>query len=261
MNSQHTGVQSAENQRLIQELVELRGQQVVVAEDSAHSYDELHSEGHLRQQDSFYKWFLSLLEPQSGHSLLDVSCGQGVLLDFAGQAGLKAVGFDLSSSAVSIARRQVPQSLACVADAEQLPYPDAAFDYATNIGSIEHYFHPHWAIAEMARVLRSDGLALVLLPNTFGLLGNILHVWRKGDVYDDGQPLQRYGTVAQWRKLLELNGLQVVRIVKYERARPRTKADLLWYLRRPHKMGRVLLSPLIPLPLASFLVYLCQKAQ
>jgi SAM-dependent methyltransferase len=261
MNSQQTGTQSEENQRLMQELVELRGQQIVLAKDSAHSYDELHGEGHLRQQDSLYRWLLSLLGSSPGQSLLDISCGQGMLLDFAGQADLKAVGLDLSSSAVTIARRQVPPPLACVADAEHLPYPDGAFDYATNIGSIEHYFRPHWAIREMARVLRYDGLALILLPNTFGLLGNIFHVWRKGDVFDDGQPLQRYGTPGQWRRLLELNGLQVVRTMKYERARPRTKDDLRWYLRRPHKLGRVLLAPLIPLNLASFLVYLCHKAQ
>ena len=261
MKSQQIDAQLDENERLMQELVELRGQQIVLAEDSAHSYDELHGEGHLRQQDSFYKWLLDLLEPQPGQLLLDVSCGQGVLLDFAGQAGLQAAGLDLSSSAVTIVRQHVPLPLVCVADAEQLPYPDAGFDYATNIGSIEHYFHPHWAIREMARVLRPDGLALILLPNTFGLLGNILHVWRKGDVFDDGQPLQRYGTPVQWRRLLELNELQVVRIVKYERARPRTREDLLWYARRPHRLGRVLLAPLVPLNLASFLVYLCRRVQ
>ena len=261
MSSQQTGAPPDESQRLIQELVELRGRQIVLAEDSAQSYDELHGEGHLRQQDSFYKWLLSLLGPRPGQSLLDVSCGQGLLLDFAGQASLKVVGMDLSSSAVTIARRQVPPPFVCVADAEHLPYPDATFDYATNIGSIEHYFQPHWAIREMARVLQSDGLALILLPNTFGLLGNILHVWRKGDVFDDGQPLQRYGTPGQWRRLLELNGLQVVRTMKYERARPRTKEDLLWYVRRPHKLARVLLTPFIPLNLASFLVYLCHKTQ
>lgn len=260
MKSQRKSAQPDENERLIQELVELRGPQIVLVEDSAHGYDELHGEGYLRQQDSFYMWLLSLLEPQPGQSLLDVSCGQGALLDFAGQAGLQAVGLDLSPSAVTTAGQQVPPPLLCVADAEQLPYSDTRFDYATNIGSIEHYFRPHWAIREMARVLRPDGLALILLPNTFGLLGNILHVWRKGDVFDDGQPLQRYGTLVQWRKLLESNGLQVVRTVKYERAWPRTRQDLLWYIRRPHRLGRVLLAPLVPLNLASFLVYLCRKA-
>jgi ubiquinone/menaquinone biosynthesis C-methylase UbiE len=260
MNTERTGARLDENERLLRELVELRGQDVVRAGDSARSYDELHGQGHLRQMDSFYKWLLSLLRPGQGQVLLDVSCGQGALLQFAEQAGLRAVGLDLSPGAVSIAHRQAPGAVVSVADAERLPYACDTFDFATNIGSIEHYFHPHWAVHEMARVLRPEGVALILLPNTFGLLGNVFHVWRKGDVFDDGQPLQRYGTPAQWRRLMTSNGLQVVRTVKYERAWPRTRGDLLWYLRRPHKLGRVLLAPLIPLNLASFLVYLCRKA-
>lgn len=249
-----------ENARLIRELVELRGQQVESAVDSARTYDTLHAQGHLRQRASFYKWLLSLLSPQPGQTLLDVSCGQGLLMRFALEAGLKVVGFDLSPSAVQGAARQVPSGLISQANAERLPYPDGVFDLETNIGSIEHYFHPHWAIGEMARVLHPDGLALILLPNTFGLLGNILHVWRKGDVFDDGQPLQRYGTHVQWRKLLELNGLRVTHTLKYEREWPRTWGDLWWYARRPHKLARAVLTPLIPLNLTSFLVYLCRKA-
>jgi ubiquinone/menaquinone biosynthesis C-methylase UbiE len=227
--------------------------------ESSRNYDELHAVGYLRQRDSFYRWLVSLLHARRGQTLLDVSCGQGPLVHFALKAGLRAVGLDLSPSAIAIAARQVPSALISVADAEQLPYADNTFDYATNIGSIEHYFHPHLAVREMARVLHPDGLALILLPNTFGLLGNVLHVWRRGDVFDDGQPLQRYGTYAQWRRLLELNGLYVAKTIKYEREWPRTWEDLLWYMMRPYKLGRALLTPLIPTNLTSHLVFLCRK--
>jgi 2-polyprenyl-3-methyl-5-hydroxy-6-metoxy-1,4-benzoquinol methylase len=249
-----------ENARLLRELVELRAERVDSAADSACNYDELHAAGHLRQRDSFYRWLLSLLRPRPGQTLLEVSCGQGMLVHFSAQAGLRVAGFDLSSSAVAMAAKRAPSALVSQADAERLPYPDNTFDYVTNIGSLEHYFRPHWASLEMARVLRPEGQALILLPNTFGLLGNILHVWRTGDVHDDGQPLQRYGTYAQWRRLLEGNGLHVSRVVKYEREWPRTREDILWYALRPHKLGRVLLTPVIPLNLTSFLIYLCQKA-
>ena len=255
----HNSSRHDENARLLRGLIELRAHRVDSSADSAHRYDHLHAEGYLHQRDSFYKWLLSLLRPQEGHSLLDVSCGQGMLLQFAAEENLSAVGLDLSSTAIASTVRHVPSALTSIADAENLPYADNAFHYITNIGSVEHYFQPQSAVREMARTLRPDGLALILLPNTFGLLGNILHVWRSGDVFDDGQPLQRYGTNAQWRSLLELNGLRIIRIVKYEREWPRTWKDLLWYLRHPPKLGRVLLAPLIPLNLSSFLVYLCQK--
>ncbi len=249
-----------ENAKLMQGLIELRGQRIASAADSARSYDELHAEGHLQQSDSFYRWLLSLLRPRSGQMLLDVSCGGGALLAAASQKGLRVAGLDLSPWAAHTAAMRLSEARIVVADAEQLPYADNMFDYLTNIGSVEHYLHPHRAIREMARVLHPDGLALVLLPNTFGLLGNIFHVWCKGDVFDDGQPVQRYGTRVQWCKLLELNGFRIARIWKYERARPRTWKDLGWYAKHPGRLVRVLLTPFIPLNLASFLVYLCQKS-
>lgn len=250
---------SDENEELMRELIELRGQRVDSIAASALSYDAMHAEGYLRQRDSFYKWIVHLLRPQAGRQLLDVSCGQGMLMHWAMQEGLRVVGFDLSASALSMVAHGVPSALITVADAEHMPFPDNEFDYVTNIGSLEHYFRPDWAVRETARVLRADGVALILLPNAFGLLGNILYVWCKGDVFDDGQPLQRYGTYAQWRRLLELNGLSVVRTVKFERAGPRTWRDLRWFALRPHKLIRVLVTPLIPRNLSSFLVYLCRK--
>lgn len=248
-----------ENERLLSGFVELRGQPIGSAMDSLSAYDVLHDTGYLRQRDSFYKWFLSLLHPRPGRALLDVSCGQGAFLQFAIETGLLATGLDLSPVAVAITANRAPAADTSIADAEQLPYAEGTFDYVTNIGSLEHYFHPHRAVREIVRVLRSDGRALILTPNTFGLLGNILYAWRNGDVFDDGQPLQRYGTRAQWCRLLEQNGLSVERVFKYERAWPRTVNDVCWYVLHPHKLIRPLLSWIIPLNLSSFLVYLCSK--
>ena len=245
---------------LMPSLVEIRRQDLDSIQTSLVAYNSLHGAGHLRQKDSFYKWLVSLLRPSPGRRLLDVSCGQGGMLRFAAKAGLEAFGLDLSTIAAKKARDLNKAAAVNVADAERLPFGNDAFDYVTNIGSVEHYFHPFSAAQEMSRVLKPDGLACVLLPNTFGLLGNILYVWRTGDVFDDGQPLQRYGTPKQWQGLLETNGLRVVRAIKYERAWPRTWADVRWYCLRPHKLARVILSAFIPLNLSSFLVFLCCKA-
>jgi len=249
---------ASENERLLRGLVEIWGQGIATAGDSAHDYEALHAGGHLRQRDSFYKWLLGLLAARPGQSLLDISCGQGALLSFAAQAGLEVTGLDLAGSALVAAAGAVPAGL-CLANAEQLPFTTDSFDLVTNIGSVEHYFRPSLAVREAARVLRPAGLALILLPNTFGLLGNILHVWRTGDVYDDGQPLQRYGTPGQWLRLLEINGLAVQRTIKYEREWPRTWPDVAFYARRPYKLIRAALSAAIPTNLTSFLIYLCRK--
>lgn len=258
MQDTGNGSPAGESERLLRGLVELWGPGIATAGDSAQDYDHLHAQGHLRQRDSFYKWLLGLLHARPGQALLDISCGQGALLSFAARAGLRATGLDLAPSALAAAARQAPAGL-CLGNAERLPFPAGSFDLVTNVGSVEHYFRPAVAVREAARVLRPEGLALILLPNTFGLLGNVLHVWRTGDVFDDGQPLQRYGTHGQWRRLLEMNGLTVQRTVKYEREWPRTWPDLAFYARRPHKLIRAALAAVIPTNLASFLIYLCRK--
>lgn len=249
---------SGESERLLRGLVEIWRQGIATAGDSAQDYDVLHARGHLQQRDSFYKWLLSLLGARPGQKLLDISCGQGALLAFAAQAGLQVTGLDLAASALAAAARLAPTGL-CLGNAERLPFPTDSFDLVTNVGSLEHYFRPAVAVEEAARVLRPQGLALILVPNTFGLLGNVLHVWRTGDVFDDGQPLQRYGTPVQWRRLLEMNGLVVQRTIKYEREWPRTWQDVAFYARRPHKLIRAALSAVIPTNLASFLIYLGQR--
>jgi SAM-dependent methyltransferase len=247
-------------QRLLSQMVEIRHPMINSVEESGAAYDDLHSKGYLRQQDSFYKWLVSLLHPEPGQRLLDISCGQGPLLKFAMDAGLRSVGVDISSIAIRQARTLLAPAIVNVGDAEYLPYVDYSFDYVTNIGSVEHYLHPYLAVQEMHRVLKPTGIACILLPNTFGLLGNILYVWRNGDVFDDGQPLQRYGTCRQWQTLLENNGLQVFHIHKYERVWPRTWQDLIWHMMRPHKLLRAFLTPLIPVNLSSFFVFLCHRS-
>jgi SAM-dependent methyltransferase len=131
----------------------------------------------------------------------------------------------------------------------------------TNIGSVEHYFQPEAAIREMSWVLKPGGKACILLPNGFSLFGNVKYVWQVGDVFDDGQPLQRYNTRLGWHNLLAENGLEPFKTVKYEREWPCTPADYLWYLRRPMKILKLLITPFIPVNLANSIVYLCRPTE
>ena len=241
-------------------MLEIRKEEQPTSGWSKGAYDSIYREVGIRQLDSFYRWILRLLRAQPGRRLLDVACGEGSLLRLATLAGLEAHGLDLSEVAIRIAAREVPAAL-LEADGERLPYADASFDYLTSIGSLEHYLHPLQGVKEMSRVVTPDGLALVLLPNTFSLLGNVWAAFRTGWPVDDGQPIQRYATRRQWQALLEEGGLVVERTVKYERERPTSLADLRWYLSRPKALIRLLLTPFIPLNLASCFVYLCRKVE
>jgi SAM-dependent methyltransferase len=224
---------------------------------SQRAYDQIYHTRAIRHRDSFYRWILHLVQPEPGKRLLDVACGQGVIPHMAAETGVEAHGFDLSIRAV----REGGGSKAglLVANGEHLPYADGRFDYITNIGSLEHYVDPEVGAHEMARVLRPNGVACILLPNTFSLC-NMLYAWRNGRTADDGQPIQRYATQFEWRNLLEANGLVVTSTVKFERVWPTSRVDVAWYLSRPKNIFWLLLTPFLPLNLANSFVYLCHRA-
>ncbi|HLH73510.1 MAG TPA: class I SAM-dependent methyltransferase, partial [Chloroflexota bacterium] len=153
-------------------------------------YNAIYRNAPIQQIDSFYLWALRWADVRKDQRLLDVSCGVARLVEFAWHRGVRSVGIDLATQAIAVARQAGVCGELLVGNAESLPFADASFDRVVNLGSLEHYERPQCAIAEMARVLRPDGRAVILLPNAFGYQ-HVLYVWRHGTVYDDGQPLQR----------------------------------------------------------------------
>lgn len=223
-------------------------------------YNTIYRGAGISQMDSFFIWILRLMNAQGGR-LLDVSCGEGQLLQFAAQRGIEAHGIDISDVAAQMAREK-SGARTLTGNAEELPYATGSFDYLTNIGSLEHYEDMPRAVSEMARVLRVGGTACILLPNTYGKRWNVQHVWRTGDIHDDGQPLQRYGSRGEWHRLLEGGGFIVQRTLGYEgeRANPYTWEDAMRYARRPQRiLSTLYYRATIPVNAASMLIYICTK--
>jgi len=222
------------------------------------AYDDIYTHEGIRQRESFYRWILRVLSPQPGRRLLDVACGGGDLSRLAAAAGLDAYGVDFSAAALRQARQRGGGNFA-VADGQALSFADGQFDYVTSIGSLEHYEDMVQGAREIARMLVPNGLALILLPNTFSILHNVWTALRTGRTEQDDQPVQRYAARYEWQDLLAKGGLRVERTVKYEHEWPVTWADRLWYLRHPKSLIRLLLTPVIPLNWASCFVYLCRR--
>ncbi len=229
--------------------------------DSKTAYDEIYIDEGLSQLPSFYQWFLSRLDIDKVGRLLDVSCGSGEVVQLAKEHGLEAHGIDISFQAAQRARKTTQyKGHICTGAGEALPYADKSFDYITNVGSLEHFLDPAQGVREMTRILRSGGRAFILVPNTFSLSTTIWHAFRTGETSVDQQPIQRYAARADWQRLLEQNGLQVYKTIKYERAWPRRKEDWKYYILRPKEFLRLLATPLIPLNLAFCFIFFCKKA-
>jgi SAM-dependent methyltransferase len=242
-------------------LIEIWHSQIRRPGESQRAYDAIYGDEGIRLLDSFYLWILKLVNPRPGGRFLDVSCGQGALVGFARRTGAESYGLDFSNVAIRRASDDIQHPCFIVGNGARLPYPDQCFDYVTCIGSLEHFTEPLTGMQEIRRVLRGDGTACILLPNTFSLLGNVNHARRHGDVFDDGQPIQRYNTRLGWTRMLVQSGLRVQRVEKYELTWPRTRQDLGWYLRRPRHFAHLLIGLAVPLNLANCHVFVCARAE
>ena len=99
-------------------------------------------------------------------AVLDNMCGTGVFLDRLAQDFPFVVGADISHDMIRLtghqARTQM-KGLVC-ADADRLPFADASFDVVNVRGALHHVNPVNRALAEMRRVLRPGGLAIISEP-------------------------------------------------------------------------------------------------
>ena len=101
------------------------------------------------------------------HNLLDIGCGRGFYFPLYEALGSKIWGVERDAVPLSLARLRSQQSAAVVLDAsaETLPFADEAFDAIVMSEILEHLPDPVKALREARRVLVSQGLLLVTVPN------------------------------------------------------------------------------------------------
>jgi SAM-dependent methyltransferase len=106
----------------------------------------------------------------AGRRLLDAGCGTGYNLLALGGLG-RATGVDLSPDAIAFCRERGVRALR--GSVLQLPFADACFDAVTSFDVLYHAWvsDDRAAVAEMARVLRPGGVALVRVPALKALWG------------------------------------------------------------------------------------------
>ncbi len=147
-------------------------------------------------------------------SLLDVGCGEGVLVHRWAQrlSDRRMVGIDLEEQSIQAgwSQRTAPNLEYRTMPAENLPFADDEFDTASAIEVLEHVPDPAHTLAEMARCAQRHLLVSVpreplwrMLNMARGAywrdLGNTpghLHHWSRGSFV---RLLSRYGTVAEAR--------------------------------------------------------------
>jgi SAM-dependent methyltransferase len=98
---------------------------------------------------------VALLGPPSGRCL-DVGCGTGLALPLLEEAGWDAVGIEVSEGQLALARERGASVLH--GDAHALPFETGSFDAVVSILTHTDFDDTRVAFAEIARVLRPDGV-------------------------------------------------------------------------------------------------------
>ncbi len=123
---------------------------------TGNTYDKYGSKNPLvrRMMAGFTGTLDELFEQAAPASLLDVGCGEGVLVhEWAQKIDGRVVGIDLDDPQLHAQweQRQAPNLEYRVMKAENLPFVDNEFDLATAIEVLEHVPEPAVTLAEMAR--------------------------------------------------------------------------------------------------------------
>ena len=134
---------------------------VTVSDDgivTGNTYDKYGSSNPVvrRLMSGFERALDTLFERDAPQSLLDVGCGEGVLVHrWAERLGesRRVVGIDLEEESIQAgwAERTAPNLEYRVMEAQNLPFAENEFDLATAIEVLEHVPDPEHTVAEMAR--------------------------------------------------------------------------------------------------------------
>lgn len=105
----------------------------------------------------------------AGKNVLDIGCGTGWSTEQFARMGARVSAIDLTEKAVELTKKRFAlynlEADIRVGDAEQMPYPDGAFDYVFVWGVLMHTPDTEKAIREIYRVLKPGGRAAAMMYN------------------------------------------------------------------------------------------------
>ena len=117
------------------------------------------------QKNEFRHGMALELTPEG--SVLDVGCGDGLLLQMLAQKGIQAQGVDISDVAVKECNKKGFTVQKNDFTTDLLPFEKGSFDTVIALDVLEHVYNPEKLLSEMNRVSKSN--IVISVPN-FGSL-------------------------------------------------------------------------------------------
>ncbi|MDO8429797.1 MAG: class I SAM-dependent methyltransferase [bacterium] len=144
---------------------------IVTKKDIEAGYDAI--AGKMYVSEEYYNDMLAIEKDFHG-DILEAGVGQGTVLKKISERGghhIKSLtGIDLSSRLLEMTKKILPQAMLVKGDVEIMPFLDNSFDLVIMVGVFPYLLDIDKALAEVKRVLRSNGKFIVTVPNRKWLL-------------------------------------------------------------------------------------------
>lgn len=127
---------------------------------------EYYSEARQKFPTEIIDWFWSFVK-DNNPQILDLGCGTGISTRQIAENGAKIIGCDRDALMLNEAKKVPGDIQYILASAENLPFGDGKF-HAVTAFSAFHWFANKKAIAEIRRVLKSNGIFCVVNKNDTG---------------------------------------------------------------------------------------------
>lgn len=120
------------------------------------------NEGWLRILASFSRF----IEPRTDGFLLDIGCGPGAFVDIVRRTfGTTSTGIDINPAMLAQSKKTYANSYFLAADAHDLPFDDAVFDYVTAANVLYLLDNYERVLKEARRILKPGGTFAMLNPS------------------------------------------------------------------------------------------------
>jgi ubiquinone/menaquinone biosynthesis C-methylase UbiE len=149
-----------------------------------------------------------------GKKLLEVGCGVGLDLARFARGGANVTGVDLAAVSIDLAKKnfafQHAKGNLQVMDGERLQFDDASFDVVYAHGVLQYTADIKKMIAEIRRVLKPGGEAILMVYNRYSWLNFMSKLFGVKLEHEDAPVLNRF-SIPQFRKML--SGFSQVEII------------------------------------------------
>jgi len=125
-------------------------------------------------RSGYYQDILNEIEHQVEikGNILDIGCAVGHFLDMARKTGWNVTGLELSPKGYEYCKELELNVLNTTIEDSGLPHE--SFDAITLIGVLEHVTDPEEVLKSCMKLLKKDGVILVVVPNMYSILNMLI---------------------------------------------------------------------------------------